>query len=107
MSLAPTNLFAAPTETGVALNWQHPAITGTFKVYRSTDGTNFTLRGSQSAALPLRYTDPGSYGQLYYYRATYDDGSTESAPSNVDTATPGELPAAVVGRLVRTQTQFG
>src|SRR5262249_10811919 len=66
---APSTLTAVATGTGkIALNWQNNASNNTgFKIFRSTDGTNFSRIATVGSTV-LTYTDSGlTAGTTYYY----------------------------------------
>jgi hypothetical protein len=60
----------------LALSWETPSTTGagiaTYKVYRSTDGTNFTNIASTAGT---SYVDTGLSQRLYYYRVDACDSA--------------------------------
>lgn len=69
----------------LALTWDVPTNTGagisSYKVYRSTDNSNFTQVGSSASTT---YIDGGLSQQRYYYRVTACDNTNNcGAPSSV------------------------
>lgn len=108
---APSNLKATQTGSQVDLTWTNNAANATgFTVERSTDGTNFTVIGSSTAA---SFTDPNvAIGTTYTYRVNATDGTSILGYSNnasitiVDNgapADPSNLSAALSGSNVSLQ----
>lgn len=74
----------------LALTWESPSYTGAgvtnYKVYRSTDNTNFTFAGSSSSTT---YIDANLTQQEYYYKVRACDSSNNcGAPGTVVHSTP-------------------
>src|SRR5439155_936820 len=93
---APSNLTATAVSGGrIDLAWTDNSNSETeFRVYRSTDGVNWTWFAS-AAADATAYTWWGaSPGTTYSFRVTAANAAGESAPSNVATATTPTAPAA-------------
>ncbi len=69
----PTGLTAAPhpePTPNIYLEWSVPAGTVTgYEIYRSTDGTNFSLFATLNSATPKHYNDwSGTIGVTYHYK---------------------------------------
>jgi predicted CxxxxCH...CXXCH cytochrome family protein len=81
---------AQPTTSGVTYNnvtvaWASPGGTGTitnYKIYRSTDGTNFTLVQTTASATPTSWSDGTVQGSTqYWYKVSAVNGTGEGAQS--------------------------
>jgi hypothetical protein len=93
---APSDLTAQAYATSqgarIVLNWTNPAPnpgadpTG-IKIFRSTDGVNFTYYNTVNRNL-TSFTDPGPFqiGQQYYYQVVATNQQGDSAPSNTASA---------------------
>ena len=92
---APSNLQAtAVTSTRVDLAWTDNSTSETgFKVYRSTDGTNYTFLGNAAANATSYTNNSAQASTTYYYRVlAYEPGGGQSAYSNVATVTTPGVP---------------
>ena len=93
---APTNLIAtAASKTKIKLAWTDNSNNEQgFKIERSTDGVNFSQIATVGANVKA-YTNTGlSKNKKYYYRVRAYNGTTNSAYSNVASATtPSRSPA--------------
>ncbi|USN96635.1 MAG: hypothetical protein H6797_00315 [Candidatus Nomurabacteria bacterium] len=74
----------------LALTWDSPTYTGagiaSYKIYRSTDNTNFTFAGSSTSTT---YIDAGLTQQTYYYQVKACDSTNNcSATGSVVSALP-------------------
>ncbi len=87
---APTNLSAGPrSTTEVQLNWTDasPSSTTTFKIERSSDGSNFTQIATTNVGT-TSYTDPGrTSGSTYTYRVRANNTAGNSGYSNTAAVT--------------------
>jgi hypothetical protein len=85
---APTSVtFSNLTTTGLTLNWNATANTTGYHIYRSTDGTNFTLVGSLNAGTTT-WNDTGlaSNSTYYYSVGAYNTGGeTRTATASAST----------------------
>jgi fibronectin type 3 domain-containing protein len=95
VTVAPTNLTAAPGNTQVTLSWTAPTGAVTFNIYRSTiiggEGTTPIKTGVAGTS----FTDAGlTNGTAYFYEVTAVDSGGESAVSNEASATPQLVPPA-------------
>ncbi|HEU4887489.1 MAG TPA: M12 family metallo-peptidase [Thermoanaerobaculia bacterium] len=85
---APENVIATATSTtDVNVSWDSVASVTSYNVYRSTDGSSYSLAGNVVAPT-VTFNDSGrtvNTGHLYKVRAV--NGSGESADSNIDLAT--------------------
>lgn len=86
--LPPTAVVATATsETTVNVSWVEAADADSYNVYRSTDGTNYTLAGNTGTAVTF-FNDTGrSANTAYLYKVRSVDGVTQSTDSGVDLAT--------------------
>jgi len=84
----PTNLTAQAAVSEVKLSWQEPKDNGSaditsYRVYRSEDGTNFTLVAELNAST-LSYVDENvSAGKTYWYYVTAVNEAGESRGSEI------------------------
>jgi hypothetical protein len=108
---APTTLVASPVSTTqINLTWTDNSNNETgFRIERSTDGTNFTFLAN-AATNATSYPDTGlAAATKYYYRVQAIGSPTNSAFSNVASATtqsatsPG-VPAAPTGLTAKGST---
>lgn len=92
----PLNLDIADTSVKatnnwrLVISWEQPEDVGAgvskYQIYRSTDGTNFTLAGSTSGT---SYVDTGLQSELYYYKIKACDSANNcGAFSGVESKTP-------------------
>src|SRR5205807_1676144 len=106
---APSSLAATASANGtqVSLTWTDNSINETgFNVYKSTDGTNFTLLAT-TAANATTYTWTGAtVGTTYSFRVAAVNAVAESAPTNTATVTTPAPPAAP-SNLVATPAANG
>ena len=89
----PQNLTADQSDGNILLTWNGSLGATGYKVYRSTDGVNFTLQAT--LGLVTQYLDalPG-IGIMYFYQVTSFNLSGESVPSSqtqMVTAPPSEM----------------
>lgn len=89
----PQNLTAEQSDGNILLTWSGALSATGYKVYRSTDGVNYTL--IDTLGLVNQYIDelPG-IGIMYYYQvaATNSDGdSVVSSPAQMVAAPPSEM----------------
>lgn len=80
---APTNLtFSSILTTTYTLNWTDASNETGYRIYRSTDGVNFTFQ-SQVAANTTSFNATGlTANTLYYWNVTSVNEGKESAPLN-------------------------
>ncbi len=99
----PQDLVAYEKGTGnIQLDWWGGANDTSFNIYRSTSATGtYTEIASGLSVDSTTYTDTGLSTGTYYYKVTGVSGSTETAASNVASATGGTL---LVGKLTFNQT---
>lgn len=83
---APTSLTAIPNNLteSISLTWNASANATGYKLYRSTDSTNWTMINSDTTTLVTDTTV--SVNVLYYYYATAFNADGESGASNVVSA---------------------
>jgi hypothetical protein len=109
--VAPSNLVAQtipPVGRRVTLTWTNnaPDATG-IRVYRSTDGVNFTLLNTVSRFV-TSYTDPAppvslAAGTTYYYRLVATNQVGDGAPSDIAiVSTPGS-PVLKLANVISTE----
>src|SRR5205807_4773519 len=93
---APSGLAATAAANGtqVSLSWADNSGNETgFKVYESTDGTNFTLLATAGANATSYSWTGASPGTAYSFRVTASNAVGESAASNTANATTPTVPA--------------
>ena len=80
----PSNLYAIVyRDTEADLTWTDPSGDVPFRIYISTDGVNYTEKGTTLAG-DNTYTATGlTAGTLYYFKVVAYNGSSESPASNV------------------------
>lgn len=96
---APSGLTASPALVGqINLAWtDNSQDEAYFKIYRSTDGTNFAFHANTSANQTSTVIS-GTAGTTYYFQVRAFDGIEESVPSNTASAVAGStVPAAPTG----------
>jgi hypothetical protein len=87
---APSGLTAtAVSQSQINLTWTNSSTSQTsFNVYGSTDGTTFVLWGPVTPGTATSYSGTGlAAGTQYWFKVTAVDAASESAASNVATAT--------------------
>ncbi len=99
--------FASVTATSLTVNWTDNATNETgYRVYRSTDGTNFT-KVADLAAGTTTYADSGlTAGTTYYYKITAWNSAAET-PAAVAAQSTIALPAAPSGVNFSAVTSSG
>ena len=100
MLAAPSSLSATAAANGtqVNLSWADNSSNETgFKVYKSTDGTNFTLLVTPGANATSYSWTGAAPGTTYWFRVTATNAVGESAASNTATATTPAPPASPSG----------
>jgi hypothetical protein len=88
--VASDSSIKSQSQWNVTLTWTAPSYRGagnlTYRVYRSTDGSNFSYIGSTSG---LSYVDNAPASTLYYYKVyTRDGASADSSGTNAVSITP-------------------
>jgi titin len=105
---APTSVsFTNLTTTGLTLNWSATLNTTGYHIYRSTDGTNYTLVGTLNAST-TNWSDSGlTSGSTYYYTigAYNSGGETRTAAASASTLIPA--PSAPTNLSFPTITSTG
>jgi fibronectin type 3 domain-containing protein len=94
---APTGLTATAASTSqINLSWSSSSGATSYKIQRSTDGTNFSPLATVGTTT---YSDTGlNAGTLYYYRVLASNAAGDSAPSGVVSAvTAGASQLAISG----------
>jgi hypothetical protein len=109
--VAPSNLVAQtipPVGRRVTLSWTNNATDATgVRIYRSTDGVNFTLLNTVSRNVTT-YTDPAppvslAAGTVYYYRVVATNQLGDGAASNTAVvSTPGS-PVLKLANVISTE----
>lgn len=89
LDIADTSIKAS-NNWRLVLSWEEPNDVGAgvakYEIYRSTNGTSFSIAGSTSGA---SYVDTGLQSQLYYYKVRACDSANNcGAYSGVETKTP-------------------
>ena len=88
--VASDSSIKAKSQWNVTLTWTAPSYQGagnlTYQIYRSSDGTNFSLVGTSSG---LSYVDSTPESSLYYYKVYTKDGANAvSSGTNAVSLTP-------------------
>lgn len=107
----PTDLSVTGTASGLLIDWDYSgSVADKFKVWRSSDGVNFTFIGETTGSPPeTQYEDTGvppGEGVFWYRVVSVDEGpspAVESDPSEVGFAhinPPSSFQASVKGRKV-------
>ena len=96
----PTSLAAsAASSSSIQLSWTGSSGATSYKIQRSADGsTNWTQIGTISST--TAYTDSGlTAGTKFFYQVVASNGTGDSSPSNVSSATtnPASAPSAPTG----------
>jgi fibronectin type 3 domain-containing protein len=92
----PSGLVATAGDRNVALSWSPAPGAQAYTVKRGPSGGPYT--SIASAVVQTNYTNTGlTNGTAYYYVVTAVSGATESAASNVASATPVGAPAVPTG----------
>ncbi len=111
---AVTNIhYTNITTTGITLNWSAPGGQSGFRIYRSTDGTNYTLAYTAGGDA-TSWTDSAlSAGTDYYYEigAFNSGGETKTGPSHTATNAVVQTPPTTPGTggvtfSVQNETSF-
>jgi hypothetical protein len=105
---APVGLTATAREGEVALQWSAVEEAEQYRVYRTTDGSNWPSTPLQSAVPTPSFTDTTARnGTEYRYRVTAVADNAESAPSSSAQARPQAVYRAVTASLrERIQTIY-
>src|SRR5206468_2027350 len=87
-----------PSGTQVSLSWADNSTNEDgFRVYKSTDGTNWALLATAGANVTTYNWTGAAQGTAYSFRVTATNAAGESAPSNTAAVTTPAPPAAPSG----------